>query len=224
VVPFGLLADYDIHSQIVQTTYAKTLGLRLDPGLGILGGLGQLQYSVWVSNGNGPDRMDNDRNKLATARVAPRFLWGDADVSFGVSALMGSLPWWSLDSLAAFPEGPHSYRTKYRLGLDNTTDWGPSTVRLEGVVGRDSALSGATVFGYYAEVRYAFVSWLEGLAKYDGFHAKEGRANNLSVGLNLSPAGTQAFEIQTAYSRDFLKAEAQSEDSWRLIAQLVVRV
>jgi hypothetical protein len=31
VIPFGLLADYDIHTQIIQTPFAKTLGLRLDP-------------------------------------------------------------------------------------------------------------------------------------------------------------------------------------------------
>jgi hypothetical protein len=223
VVPFGLLADYDVHTQIVQTTYAKTLGLRLDPGLGFLGALGQLQYAFWLSNGSGPDRMDNDRNKLVTARVAPKLLLGDAEMTFGLSGLAGSLPYWSIDSLALFAEGPRRYSMKYRLGLDNTTDWGPSTLRLEGVVGRDSALGGRTVFGYYAEARYAFVSWLEALAKYDGFHAHDGRVNNLSVGLNFYPPNVSAFELQTVYQRDMMRTETQNENTWQFTTQLVVR-
>ena len=223
VVPFGLLADYDVHSQIIQTTYARTLGLRLDPGLGILGGLGQLQYALWLSNGNGPDRMDNDKNKLVTARVAPKLLLGDAELTFGASALWGVLPYWSLDSFASFAEGPRSYAMKYRLGLDNTTDWGPLTTRLEGVAGRDSSLSGASVFGYYAEARYAFVRWLEALAKYDGFHANGGQANNLSLGLNFYPPDISAFELQTVYARDYLRTGGTNESDWQIAAQLVVR-
>ena len=105
VIPFGLLADYDIHTQIIQTPFAKTLGLRLDPGLGVLGVLGHTDYHLWLSNGNGPDMMDNDKGKVFTARVAPRFLLGDADVTLGLSGLYGSLPYWSLDSLAKMDEG-----------------------------------------------------------------------------------------------------------------------
>jgi len=142
VIPFGLLADYDIHTQIIQTPFARTLGLRLDPGLGVLGALGLLDYRLWLSNGNGPDMMDNDKGKVVTARVAPRFLLGDADVTLGLSGLAGSLPYWSLDSLAEMDEGPRSYGAKYRLGLDNTTDWGPLTFRLEGIAGRDGNASG----------------------------------------------------------------------------------
>lgn len=223
VVPFGLLADYDIHSQIVQTTYARSLGLRLDPGVGFLGALGVLQYSAWLSNGNGPDRMDNDRNKVIAARVAPKLLLGDAELTVGMSGLAGSLPYWSMDSFALFAEGPRAYAMKYRLGLDNTTDWGPLTVRLEGLVGRDSALAGATVFGYYAEGRYALVSWLEALLKYDGYHANHGRANNLSLGLNYYPPDISAFEIQTTYQRDLLKIGAAHEDDWKFVTQVVAR-
>ena len=223
VVPFGLLADYDVHTQIIQTTYAGSIGLRLDPGIGILGALGQLEYSVWLSNGNGPDRMDNDRGKIMTARVAPRFLLGDAEMIVGVSGLAGSLPFWSLNDIAHFAEGPQTYRMKYRLGLDNTTDWGPLTIRLEGLAGRDSTLSGTSVFGYYGEARYAIGRWLEPLVKYDGFHAEGGRVNNLSVGLNYYPPDISAFEIQTVYQRDVLKTGSKDEDSWKFTAQLVAR-
>jgi len=224
VVPFGLLENYDIHTQIVQTTYIKSLGLRLDPGLGLTGELGRTGYALWLSNGNGPDRMDNDKGKVVTARVAPRFLLGDADLTLGLSGLGGSLPYWDIDSLVSYSRGPQFYAMKYRLGLDNTTDWGPLTLRLEGVAGKDSTLSGATVFGYYAEARYAFVSWLEALAKYDGWHANGGKLNNLSAGLNFYPPNTSAFELQTTYQIDMAKTAAANENTWRFIAQLVVRI
>ncbi|MCX6841669.1 MAG: hypothetical protein NTX53_05245 [candidate division WOR-3 bacterium] len=223
VIPFGLLADYDIHTQIIQTPYARTLGLRLDPGLGVLGVLGHIDYRLWLSNGNGPDRMDNDMGKVFTVRLAPRFLLGDADVTLGLSGLYGSLPYWSLDSLAKMDEGPRSYKVKYRLGLDNTTDWGPLTLRLEGVAGKDSTLAQPLVFGYYGEARYALVRWLEPMVAYDGFHTDEGSARTLSAGLNFYPPNISAFEIQTAYQRNFLNTATQNMEDWHVIAQLVVR-
>ena len=224
VIPFGLLADYDIHTQIIQTPFAKTLGLRLDPGLGVLGQLGHTDYKLWVSNGNGPDAMDNDRGKVVTARVAPRFLVGDADVTLGLSGLAGSLPFWSLDSLAKMDEGPRFYRVKYRLGLDNTTDWGPLTMRLEGIAGKDSSLSQPFVFGYYGEARYAVTRWLEPMLAYDGFHTFEGSARTLSAGLNYYPPDISAFEIQTAYQRNYLNTVTQNNmEDWHVIAQVVVR-
>ncbi len=223
VIPFGLLADYDTHTQIIQTPFAKTLGLRLDPGLGVLGQLGHTDYKLWVSNGNGPDAMDNDRGKVVTARVAPRFLLGDADVTLGLSGLAGSLPYWSLDSLPQMDEGPRFYRVKYRLGLDNTTDWGPLTMRLEGTAGKDSTMSQQTVFGYYGEARYAVTRWLEPMLAYDGFHTFEGSARTLSVGLNYYPPDISSFEIQTAYQRDYLNTITQNMEDWHVIAQLVIR-
>ncbi len=223
VIPFGLLADYDIHTQIIQTPFAKTLGLRLDPGLGFLGQLGRVDYKLWVSNGNGPDMMDNNRGKVVTARVAPRFLLGDADVTLGLSGLAGSLPYWSLDSLPEMDEGPRSYKTKYRLGLDNTTDWGPLTIRLEGVAGKDSALSQPYVFGYYGEARYAVTRWLEPMLAYDGYHTTEGSDRTLSLGLNYYPPDISSFEVQTAYQRTYLNTTTKNMEDWHVIAQVVVR-
>jgi hypothetical protein len=223
VIPFGLLADYDIHTKIIQTPFARTLGLRLDPGLGVLGVLGQTDYKLWVSNGNGPDMMDNDRGKVVTARVAPRFLLGDADVTLGVSGLAGSLPYWPLDSLPQMDEGPRSYSMKYRLGLDNTTDWGPLTIRLEGTIGKDSVLSQPPVFGYYGEARYAVTRWLEPMLAYDGFNTADGSDRTLSMGLNYYPPDISSFEIQTAYQRVFLNTMTQNMEDWHVIAQVVVR-
>ncbi len=223
VVPFGLLADYDVHTQVIQTTFARTLGLRLDPGVGVLGALERWQYALWLSNGNGPDRMDNDRNKLVTARVAPRFLLGDAELTLGASGLAGSLPYWHIDSIVAQVEGPRSYKRKYRFGLDNTTDWGPLTLRLEAVAGRDGSTGVAAVYGYYAEARYAIANWLEPLVEVDGFHADGGRLNTLSLGLNLYPPNVSAFELQTLYQRGWSDVMSFSEGHWHVATQLVVR-
>ena len=223
VIPFGLLADYDIHGQIIQTPFARTLGLRLDPGLGVLGVFGHFDYRLWLSNGNGPDVMDNDRGKVFTARVAPRFLLGDAEVTLGLSGLAGSLPYWSLDSLDKMVEGPRLYVSKYRLGLDNSVDWGPFIIRLEGTAGKDSTLSRPFVFGYYGEARYALVRWLEPMVAYDGFHTGEGSARTLSAGLNFYPPDISALEFQTAFQRNSLNTAAQNMEDWHVITQLAVR-
>jgi hypothetical protein len=155
-------------------------------------------------------------------------------MTLGLSGLYGSLPFWSLDSLDKMVEGPRLYAEKYRLGLDNTIDWGPSTLRLEGVVGKDggprfgtrSELSGNSVmslFGYYGEARYAITRWLEPMVAYDGFHTAEGSARTLSAGVNFYPPEIPVFELQTAYQRNFLNTASQNREDWHAIAQLVVR-
>lgn len=221
VVPFGLLADYDLHTQVVQTPYARTIGLRLDPGVGLQGAVGQVDYSLWLSNGNGPDRMDNDRNKLITARVAPKLLLGDAEATFGLSALTGSLPYWPIDSFSAIPAGPRSYNLKYRLGLDNTTDWGPLRLRLEGVAGKDGSLSGATVLGWYAEARWAVTRWLEPMLAYDGFRAEGKTDSNIGAGLNFYPPDISAFSIQAFWQSGF---HPGGDHDWRFVTQLAITI
>ncbi len=222
VIPFGLMADYDIHSQIVQTSFARVLGLRLDPGAGVLGSLGPADYWLWVSNGNGPFVMDNDGNKVMTTRIAPTFLLGNAEVTAGLSGLVGSLPYWSLDSLKTMTAGPRDYAMKYRLGLDNTTDWGPLTIRLEGVAGKDSTMSGPPVYGYYAEVRYSFAYWLQALGKYDGWHTGEGSARNFGVGFNLRPPNVSVLDFQMVYQVDYLNTGATDDKDWSVVSQVTV--
>lgn len=224
VIPFGLLADYDTHAQIVQTQYARTLGLRLDPGIGIQGDLHKTAYALWVSNGTGPYLMDNNRNKVVTARIAPKFLLGNAEMTWGLSGLAGVLPYWPVDSMAFQMWGAWHYQMKYRAALDNTTDWGPATIRLEAVAGRDSTFAGPMVYGYYGELRYAFVDWLEALAKYDGYHvANQGSIRNLSGGLTVYPFKTQAIDIQLVYGEDWTQTVNKNERAWNVTTQLSVR-
>jgi hypothetical protein len=228
VIPFGLLRDYDTHGQIVQTPYERTLGQRLDLGAGLLGTFRHTDYALWISNGTGPYRLDADWNKVITARVAPKFMLGDAELTTGLSLLAGALPCWTvMDTMGSMVGEPPAPVMKYRAALDNTTDWGPLTLRLEGVLGKDSLLSRPFVFGYYAEARYALVSWLEVLAKYDGFHAGEDLARNLSAGFTFYPPKLSAMNLQLMFEQNERQMHEESgmmnDRSWDVNAMLAVR-
>ena len=224
VIPFGLLADYDTHIQIVQTPFARTLSQRIDLGAGLQGSIAQTAYALWVSNGTGPYRLDNDRNKVVTLRIAPKFLLGDAEMTWGVSGLAGTLPFWQLDSMMMAMDGPHFYRMKYRAALDNTSDWGPLTIRLEGVAGRDSALSGPMVYGYYGEARWAVTDWLEPMVKYDGYHvAEQGSHRSLAAGFTFTPPHQSTVNLQAFFQQDWMKTMMMNERLWNVAAQVTVR-
>lgn len=221
VIPFGLLADYDTHGQIVQTQYARTVGQRIDPGVGVLGSVYHTSYALWVSNGTGPYRTDPDNNKVVTARLAPKFMLGDAELTVGLSGMAGRITRWEPGAAMASMEEPPVPIMKYRLALDNTSDLGPATIRLEGVVGKDSLLSQPVLSGWYAEARYAFVSWLEGLAKYDGFFTPGGSERNLSAGLTFSLPSLSAANLQVVFEETMLmpwsimKGIGMLRRSWR---------
>jgi hypothetical protein len=224
VIPFGLLADYDTHIQIVQTPYAKSLSQRIDLGAGLEGSIARTSYALWVSNGTGPYRLDNDKNKVVTLRIAPKFLLGDAEMTWGVSGLAGSLPYWRLDSMMMAMDGPHFYRMKYRAALDNTTDWGPVTIRLEGLAGRDSALAGPMVYGYYGEARVAVLSWLEPMVKYDGYHvADQGSHRSLAAGVTFYPPNQSTVNLQAFFQQDWMKTANMNERFWNVATQVTVR-
>jgi hypothetical protein len=224
VIPFGLLADYDTHTQIVQTIYSRTVGLRIDPGIGFQGQFGKTNYALWVSNGNGPYVMDNNKNKVMTARVAPKFLLGDAELTLGLSGLAGVLPYWQLDSMTQMMSGPHFYRMKYRAALDNTTDWGPATIHLEGVLGKDSVFSGPLVYGYYVEGRFAFISWFEALAEYDGYHVTDqGSIHSVNAGFIFYPPNLTSIDLQVIFQQNLMKTENKKERFWNVTTQLSFR-
>jgi hypothetical protein len=224
VIPFGLLADYDTHTQVVQTNYSRTIGLRIDPGIGFQGQYGKTNYALWVSNGNGPYTPDNNKNKVIAARVAPKFLLGNAELTLGLSGLEGELPYWQLDSITLMMDGPHFYRMKYRAALDNTTDWGPAIIHLEGVLGRDSTLSGPMVYGYYVEGRYAFISWFEALAEYDGYHVTDqGSIRNVNAGFIFYPPSLTSIDLQVIFGQDWMKTENMKERFWNVTTQLTFR-
>jgi hypothetical protein len=286
VIPFGLLADYDTHAQIIQPPYARTLGIRIDPGVGFQGKAGITDYAFWVSNGNGPYWLDVDRSKVVTARVAPKFLLGDAELTVGLSALSGYLPYYHLANVPAMDAGPFMYRMrqvmgmntgygtpmdsmfqwymdstyrmyqdswyqmspyswmdtlfgcgsvmgcgmnrahrmKYRLALDNTTDWGRTTLHLEGVVGKDLSMSGPMVYSYYLEGRYAVTEWLEPIARYDAVHVDlQGTHRVAGGGVTLSYPDLSSVSLQTVYQYEWMDLVGIQRRFWNITAQIAFR-
>ena len=161
---------------------------------------------------------------MVTARVAPKFLLGDAELTLGLSGLAGELPYWQLDSMMLMMDGPNFYRMKYRVALDNTTDWGPATLQLEGVLGKDSVLSGPLVYGYYAEARYAFTNWLETITKYDGYHiTDQGSHRTVDAGFILYPLNITSIDLQVIFQHDWMDTENMKERFWNVTTQLTFR-
>ncbi|MEO0108699.1 MAG: hypothetical protein ABIK62_05965 [candidate division WOR-3 bacterium] len=224
VIPFGLLSDYDMHTQIVQSLYPLTLGQRIDLGAGLQGSIAHTSYALWVANGTGPYRLDNDNNKVVTLRVAPKFLLGDAELTVGASGLVGRLPYWRLDSMMMQMAGPGQYRMRYRAALDNTTDWGPLTLRLEAVTGKDSALGGPLVYGLYSEARYAVTDWLEPMVVHHHYQVSgQGRHQALAAGLTFTPPHQSVVNVQAFYQTDWLDHRELHERTWNVATQLTVR-
>ncbi len=96
VIPFGTLADYETHTRVFQSLYANSLGIRIDPGVEVDGYLGDAEYQISVTNGNGPFRSDIDGNKVVVARIVKTLQVGEDDLKVGLSALTGRLPVFSL--------------------------------------------------------------------------------------------------------------------------------
>lgn len=154
VIPFGNLADYETHSRIFQPLYANSLGVRIDPGIEVDGYLGDAEYQVAVTNGNGPFKGDIDGNKVITARISKKLQVGDDDLEIGISALKGRLPVFSLlnDPLMDGSDAmlinvrndervgqndPSGFADKTRYGLDAEYYRGIDLIRAEVVVGSD---------------------------------------------------------------------------------------
>ena len=282
-IPFGLLADYDTHTQIIQPPYARTLGVRIDQGAGFQGKLGCTDYAFWVSNGIGPYVMDMDKSKVVTGRVAPKFMLGDAEMTVGLSALGGALPYTHLINVLTTDAGPFIYHMrqamdmtgrlaldstfqaymestyrayvdtmqlkyyinmdtflscepslgcwmyrarnmKYRLGLDNTTDWGPATFHLEGVVGKDFTLSGPLVYSYYLEGRYAVTDWVEPIVRYDAVHVDgQGTHSVVDGGITLYHPDLSAVNLQVVYQYEWLDMVGLKRNLWNLSAEIAYR-
>jgi hypothetical protein len=168
VIPFGNLADYETHTKTFQSLYPNSLGIRIDQGVEAEGYLGEAEYQLAVTNGNGPYRSDIDGNKVVTARVSRRFEMGDDDLKVGVSALKGRLPVFSLmddplmdgndarlvniDTGEAVGQNDRSgLADKTRFGVDLEYYRGIDLIRAELVTGSDN---GRSVNGQWVQVEH----------------------------------------------------------------------
>lgn len=211
VIPFGQLAEYDTHSQIIQNLYAKSLGLRIDTGVSVYGIWGDLDYWFMISNGTGPNRMDNDNNKLLSARIAKTVPVGISDLRIGLSALHGNLPHYMIgkdvyQDMMGMPM-ENFKETKTRFALDAELSTGPLLLRGEFVTGTNKLNTGSgikegTAIGYYTEARYPLNSNAELLAKFDYWRPYwPNPETTTSTGLGVTYFINKNLELQLAAER-----------------------
>ena len=140
VVPFGTLAEYDTHALLLQTPYARTLGLRLDRGAAVEGFVGDWDY--WLSATSGDGRTRHNGGYALSLRMARDWEPGDDFVRVGFSYLEGK-------QMPTFPANPMpvpmgmdemvTFKDKRRMAVD--VDWlrGIDNIRAELVVGQDNS-------------------------------------------------------------------------------------
>lgn len=153
VIPFGNLPAYETHTRPVQTLYPYSLGVRIDTGVEVDGFLNKdTEYQFSVTTGNGPYRLDNNSNKVLTARVNRSFEIGNNELRLGLSALHGSLPVFSVMSDPVMGDGKlQGFSMKNRVAVDAEYYMGPYLLRAEVVAGDDD---GKAVYGHWLQFSY----------------------------------------------------------------------
>jgi hypothetical protein len=159
VIPFGNLVDYETHTRILQTLYPYSLGVRIDPGVAVEGFLAQdTEFQIALTQGSGPFKRDLDSNKVITARVSRKMEVGDDDLRFGISALRGRLPVFSVMSdplmdgksarlvnigtgMLVEQNDPSGFADKSRYAIDFEWYRGIDLIRGELVFGNDNGRS-----------------------------------------------------------------------------------
>ncbi len=140
VVPFGTLAEFATHALLLQTPYARTIGLRLDRGVELEGFVGDWDY--WLSATSGDGRTRQNGGYAASLRLVRDWELGDDFLRLGFSYLEGN-------NMPTFPTNPMpvpmgmdemvAFADKRRLAVD--VDWlrGIDNIRAELVVGQDDS-------------------------------------------------------------------------------------
>jgi hypothetical protein len=162
-LPFGLLAVYDPHLQILQPLYAQSIGLRTDFGMEVSGRFyGVLNYDFSLTTGQGPDHLDITPHRVAVFRLGRTFVTRNGTVNVGGSLLEGYLPVTDLTAAepTLFSLPPSGYVDANRGYISKTRIAGDGTIIYKAITARGEAMYGADqnsrVLGYYAEVDYRF--------------------------------------------------------------------
>ena len=152
VLPFGLAAVYD-PLQPVQPLYEKSVGLRVDTGMGLEGEYGPYRYTAALTTGSGPDRSDFDANRLVSFSLSRTVTTPVGVFEVGGSLLSGRGPVTSFDTQlpASGYSGAREFIDKTRIGGDGQYFFGLVALRGEIVFGGDNE---EPVWGYFAEGNY----------------------------------------------------------------------
>ena len=210
-IPFGLLAVYDPHLQILQPLYAQSLGLRTDFGLAISGRLyGYLNYDFSLTTGTGPNHIDVNPSRVVCFRLGRTFTTRNGVVNIGGSLLQGRLP--NADITADNPfavELPPSGRiradrivnsdrfvSKSRIAGDVSYGYNRVTARGEIVAGADKD---QRVLGYYAEGNYRFTRRLSAAVARSLFIYPTGNSTATRESLGLTYASSRNLTVRGLY-------------------------
>jgi hypothetical protein len=230
-IPFGLLAVYDPHLDIVQPLYAQTLGVRLDWGVGVSGRFyGLLNYDFALTAGVGPDHVAIPSQRVATFRLGRTFPLSEGSVNVGGSLLSGRLPVTDINAENPFTEelppsgrvgADEGYVQKTRIGGDITLEYNKWVARGEAVTGADQDQK---IFGYFAEGEYKATDRLSGLIAQSYYQYP----NNNSTYLRTSFGGVYRIDPRATFRivYDLMRDTPHDEpsaDRKRLTMQLLLR-
>ncbi len=235
-IPFGLLAVYDPHLQILQPLNAQSLGLRTDFGLAVSGRLyGYLNYDFSLTTGTGPNHIDVNPSRVVCFRLGRTFTTRNGVVNIGGSLLQGRLPNTDLTDDNPFAvELPPSGRvradrlvngdrfvSKSRIAGDVSYGYNRVTARGEIVAGADKD---QRVLGYYAEGNYRFTRRLSAAVARSLFIYPTGNSNATRESVGLTYAGSRNLTIRGLYQ--YLRDVPRDEDGrvrHRFTVQVLLR-
>ncbi len=210
-IPFGLLAVYDPHLQILQPLNAQSLGVRTDFGLAVSGRLyGYLNYDFSLTTGTGPSHIDVNPSRVVCFRLGRTFTTRNGVVNIGGSLLQGRLPNTDLTADNPFAvELPPSGRvradrlvngdrfvSKSRIAGDVSYGYNRVTARGEIVAGADKD---QRVLGYYAEGNYRFTNRLSAAVARSLFVYPTGSSTATRESLGLTYASSRNLTVRGLY-------------------------
>ncbi|MHB8997223.1 MAG: hypothetical protein ACYC63_18405 [Armatimonadota bacterium] len=217
VIPFGTLAEYDTHPLVLQTPYARTLGVRIDQGLALVGYRGETDY--WLSLTSGDGRGRTNGSYAANLRLARDYERGDDAYRVGLSLLHGKqMPVFAPDTMPV----PHdmgmgtemdedmmlSRADKTRVALD--LDWlrGVDNVRAEFVAGWDD---GDFVHGQWLSYNHPFSYDTDLTVQAEHWRQRDGKVYGL--GLSLHHRLDELSGIRAAFEPRWARSDVGPDDS-----------
>ena len=235
-IPFGLLAVYDPHLQILQPLSDQSLGLRTDFGLAVSGRFyGYLNYDFSVTTGTGPNHIDVNPNRVVCFRLGRTFTTRNGVVNVGGSLLQGRLPVTDISADDPYavelpPSGrvradrtanDNRFVSKSRIGGDVSYGFNRVTARAEAVVGADSD---QRVLGYYVEGNYRTTPRLSAAVASSLYVYPTGNssASRQSLGLTYASSRNLTFRALYQYLRDVPRDES-GQVRHRFTVQVLLR-
>ena len=208
VVPFGTMAEYDTHDLVLQTPYARTLGVRLDQGLAIEGYRGEVDYALSLTSGDGRGRTNG--SYAASFRMARDYEVDDDVYRLGLSLLHGkSMPVFPIMPMPIPMAGrPQSRADKERIAVD--LDWlhGIDSIRAEVVLGLDD---GDPVNGQWALWNHPFSYDTELTLHADRWQGRNGVA--YGAGASLHHRLDDLTGVRVAYEPRWARPDGMLDSS-----------